>query len=597
MHYRLFTVVLMAFLLGGCEYLNQLANESAEEFFAKAYEEQLMTSPETLTALGRRERYGEWDSYAERDMDMSYRMAQRQLEELRGLSYDQLTPENRLNYDLFERMLERQIERNRWRLHTYPVNQMFGVQAGIPALLINFHRIDSEEDALAYIERIRGVEKLLKQVNVLLQKQQKEGIFPPKFVYPLVIGTSERVLSGKPLNKKDDFDNAVYADFVKKVKALNLDQAKTDKLIERASNALLLQFSAGYRQLIGVLRDLESKATEDDGVWKLPDGEEYYNFQLRSYTTTDMTADEIHQKGLEDVKRVHAEMDELRKQVNFRGDLQAFFKFMRSDKQFYYPETDAGRQAYLDDTQKIIDAMEAKLGEQFITIPTSKLKVKRVEKFREKAAGKAFYSRPAPDGSRPGIYYANLSVMADMPKYQMEALAYHEGVPGHHLQLAVAAELEGVPEFRKLSNFTAYIEGWGLYSEYLPKEVGMYQDPYSDFGRLAMELWRSARLVVDTGLHSKKWTRQQAIDWLIENTPNPENDSAKSIERYIVMPGQATAYKIGMMKILELREGAREQLGENFDIRKFHEVVLQNGAVPLDILESLIDEWVANGGN
>ena len=236
--------------------------------------------------------------------------------------------------------------------------------------------------------------------------------------------------------------------------------------------------------------------------------------------------------------------------------------------------------------------MKGDLPKLFNTFPKADMEVKAVEAFREKSAGKAFYSRPAPDGSRPGIYYANLYSMADMPTYQLEALAFHEGIPGHHMQIAIAQELEGIPSFRKYGGYTAYSEGWGLYSELVPKELGYYSDPYSDFGRLAMEIWRAARLVVDTGLHDKQWTREQAIQYLMDNTPNPQGDCEKAIERYIVMPGQATAYKIGMLKIVELRERARTQLGDQFDIREFHDIVLRDGAVPLAVLEETVDAWL-----
>jgi len=242
----------------------------------------------------------------------------------------------------------------------------------------------------------------------------------------------------------------------------------------------------------------------------------------------------------------------------------------------------------------MIDTMRDRLPEMFNTFPKADLVVKAVEPFREKGAGKAFYNRPAADGSRPGTYYANLYRMSAMPTYQMEALAYHEGIPGHHMQLAIAQELEGIPEFRKNGRVTAYTEGWGLYSEFLPKELGFYEDPYSDFGRLAMELWRAARLVVDTGLHDKKWTRQEATQYLIDNTPNPESDCIKAIDRYIVMPGQATAYKIGMLKILELRERAKTALGEAFTLGEYHDVVLRDGPLPLAILEEKVDAWIAS---
>ena len=286
-------------------------------------------------------------------------------------------------------------------------------------------------------------------------------------------------------------------------------------------------------------------------------------------------------------------MREIMKKVDFKGDLQAFFEFMRNDEQFYYPETDEGRQRYLDEATAYIDTMKGELDKLFITKPKADLTVKRVETFREKSAGKAFYQQPAPDGSRPGLYYANLYDMKAMPTYQMEALAYHEGIPGHHMQIALKQELEGLPMFRKFGGYTAYSEGWGLYSELIPKEIGFYKDPYSDFGRLAMELWRACRLVVDTGIHTKKWTREQGIEYYVSNTPNAKSDAVKMVERHIVMPSQATAYKVGMIKILDLRAKAKKALGDKFDIRKFHDVVLTSGALPLNVLEDMVDDYIA----
>jgi uncharacterized protein (DUF885 family) len=282
------------------------------------------------------------------------------------------------------------------------------------------------------------------------------------------------------------------------------------------------------------------------------------------------------------------------KKVGFEGTLKEFFDFTRTDPQFFKPNTPEGKAEYLAEATAVIDQMRADLPSVFRTFPKADMIVKAVEPFREKSAGKAFYSQPAPDGSRPGTYYANLYRMQDMPTYQMRALAFHEGIPGHHMQIAIAQELTGVPEFRKFGGYTAFVEGWGLYSEMLPKEMGYYEDPYDDFGRLAMEIWRAARLVVDTGIHDKHWTREQAIQYLMDNTPNPEGDCKKAIERYIVMPGQATAYKIGMNKIVELREKAKAELGDRFDIRDFHDVVLKDGAVPLDVLEESVDTWIAD---
>ena len=311
-------------------------------------------------------------------------------------------------------------------------------------------------------------------------------------------------------------------------------------------------------------------------------------------TTTDMTADEIHNLGLAEMDRIHDEMRAIMAEVGFEGSLQDFFEFTRLDPQFFYPNTPEGKEDYLTEATAMIDTMRESLPSMFSTFPKADLIVKAVEPFREQSAGKAFYQRPAPDGSRPGTYYANLYDTASMPIYQMEALAYHEGIPGHHMQIAIAQELPDIPKFRRYGGYTAYTEGWGLYSEYFPKEFGFYDDPYSDFGRLAMELWRAARLVVDTGIHDKQWTREQAIDYLMTNTPNPEGDCIKAIERYIVMPGQATAYKIGMLKILELREHARTELGDEFNIAEYHDIVLRQGAVPLATLEALVDAWIAD---
>ena len=360
--------------------------------------------------------------------------------------------------------------------------------------------------------------------------------------------------------------------------------------------ALVANMGPAYERLKNEMLRQQAMASTDDGVWKLPDGDDFYAYRLRMMTTTDLSADEIHNIGLQEVARIHEAMRNIMDKVGFEGTLQEFFEFMRTSDQFYYPNTPEGKNRYLQEATQIIDTITERLGEVFNRLPKAKLEVRAVEPFREQSAGKAFYSRPAADGSRPGYYYANLYDMGRMPTYQMEALAYHEGNPGHHMQIAIAQELEGIPNFRKFGGITAYIEGWGLYSEYLPKEMGFYEDPYSDFGRLAMELWRAARLVVDTGLHSKRWTREDAINYLAENTPNPQGDLVNAIERYIVMPGQATAYMIGKIKILELREKAKSDMGDAFDIRDFHDVVLASGAVPLNILEERIDAYIATAG-
>ena len=325
-------------------------------------------------------------------------------------------------------------------------------------------------------------------------------------------------------------------------------------------------------------------------MWRLPDGKAYYEALLANYTTTDMTATQIHDLGLSEVARIHGEMKTIMAKVGFKGTLQQFFAHLRTSPQYYYTT----REAYLADVDTKVKAMEARLPAFFNTLPKAALQVKAVEAFREKSAGKAFYQSPSPDGSRPGTYYVNLYDLRDMSKTELEALAYHEGVPGHHLQRAVQTELTGLPPFRRFGGFTAYTEGWGLYTEELAKDMGFYTDPYSDFGRLGMELWRACRLVVDTGIHDKRWSREQAIKYLKDNTPNPDGDIEKAIERYIVYPGQATAYLIGKLKIMELRGRAQAAMGAKFDYRAFHDVVLESGPVPLDILERRVDAWIAS---
>ena len=396
-----------------------------------------------------------------------------------------------------------------------------------------------------------------------------------------MIQTAQNIVTGAPFD--DGADSPLMADFRSKVTALDLPQAEQDRLLAEAATALRDVVAPVYGRVIELFEEEQASATEDDGVWKSPDGGEYYNYLLNGYTTLDISAEEIHQLGLSEVARIHGEMQAIMDQVGFEGSLQDFFEFMRTDPQFYYSNDEAGRTAYLAEA----------LPQMFDTFPRAALEVRRVEPFREASAGKAFYNRPAPDGSRPAYYYANLRDMADMPTYQMEALAYHEGIPGHHMQLAIMQELEGVPAFRRFGGYTAYTEGWGLYSENLPRDFGFYSDPYSDFGRLAMELWRACRLVVDTGIHYHQWTRQEAIDYLAENTPNPQGDVENAIERYIVYPGQANAYKIGMLEILRLRAHAEAELGDAYDIRAFHDAVLSEGALPLQILDEQVEAYIA----
>lgn len=573
--------------------------ERLNAWFETKFEEAISRSPMSATFLGSRENYDKWNDVSDAARDAEMEIQRANVAEMQGeFDPETLNAQGQLSFRLAEYELERDEIANNWRGYNYAFSQMRGAHARIASFLIGQHKVTSKSDAEAYVSRLEGVRPYLGQHLANAQSSAERGIRPPLFVYDFVIEGAANVIDGYPFEGVGpEHPSPLYADFTGKTDALvtngTITQDEANELNLNARSALLDHVYPTYFELIQWVSEDQGNANDDDGAWKHENGADYYRDRLALMTTTDMTASEVHDLGLAEMERIHGEMRAIMEQVGFEGTLQDFFDYTRTDAQFFKPNTDEGKAEYLAEATAMIDTMRGELPSVFNTFPKAALEVKAVEAFREKAAGKAFYQRPAPDGSRPGVYYANLYRMQDMPLYQMEALAYHEGIPGHHMQLAISQELSGIPKFRKYGGYTAYTEGWGLYSEFLPKEMGFYEDPYSDFGRLAMELWRAARLVVDTGLHEKKWTRQEAIDYLLENTPNPEGDCRKAIERYIVMPGQATAYKIGMLKIVDLRENAKERLGDAFDIRDFHDVVLRDGPVPLQILEENVEAWIA----
>ncbi len=567
-------------------------SKELNDWFQQQWDAELALSPMMQTYLGDKTDYGKWDDISKEAEEKKLERTKIRLAYLKdSINENVLDKATKLSHKLAVQQMENEISDFKYRLHNYPVNQMHGIHSQIPSFLINMHQITDKSDAEAYISRLNGINNMFDQVITNLKEREEAGILPPSFVFPKVLESCKNILIGRPFDESNK-QSTLLKDFSKKLDALELASEEKKELTDKASAALISSTKPGFENLIAFLEDQSKRANTDDGAWKFPDGSDYYNNALARTTTTNMTADEIHDLGLSEVKRIHDEMNAIKEKVGFKGSLQEFFTFMKEDKQFYYPDTDEGRAAYMKKAVMIIDSMKGRLDELFLTKPKAEMIVKQVEPFREKAAGKAFYQAPAIDGSRPGTYYANLYDIKAMPNYQMEALAYHEGLPGHHMQLAIAQELKDVPMFRKMGGYTAYSEGWGLYTEFLPKEIGFYSDPYSDFGRLAMELWRACRLVVDTGIHSKKWTREEGISYYKNNTPNAESDAIKMVERHIVMPSQATAYKVGMNKILELRENAKTKLGDKFDIREFHDVVLVNGAVPLNVLEEMVGEWI-----
>jgi uncharacterized protein (DUF885 family) len=569
------------------------------QWFETKYEEQLQMSPLQMTFLGRKDKQDQIDDMTEAAEDQQLAWLAATVEELKTqFDYNKLDAEAKTSYDLWIYQYEQSKEAAAYRINGYVFNQMQGVHALLPQVLMNFHKVEEVKDMEAYIKRVSGIAKAIRDLQARAEKAAAAGVRPPRFAYEGVIEQVNNLLDGAPF-KENGKDAPLWSDAKGKidtlVKADKLDDQAAKKLQADAKAALTEQFQPVYQTLLTFLTsELEKADKIATGVAKQPNGVAYYNLRLKQSTTTAMTAEEIHQLGLAEVERLTQEMMAIKDRVGFKGSLKEFFTFIKTDKQFFYPDTDEGRNGYIKDTEVFLAFINSKLPEYFGILPKAPLVVKRVEAFREQPGAAQHYYPGTPDGSRPGIYYAHLSDMKAMPKNEMEAIAYHEGNPGHHMQISIAQELKSVPTFRTQAGFTAYAEGWALYSELLAKEMGAYQNDYSDFGRLITEMWRAVRLVVDTGLHSKGWTEQQAIDYFKEKTPVAEGAVVSEVRRYIVWPGQATAYKVGMLKILALRAKAKEQLGDKFDIRAFHDTILGGGALPLDVLEKRVDQWITS---
>jgi uncharacterized protein (DUF885 family) len=569
------------------------------EWFAERWKEQLARSPIQKTFLGIKDAdYDKVDDVSEAESD-------RQLAWLRSatagmkktFNYDRLTPEGKTSYDLWVYQLQQAERSVPFRRHGYVFTQMQGPQASLPQFLIAFHKVDTPADMTAYVARIGGIARALDQLLVRAQASAKEGVRPPRFAYEGVIAQTRGLLKGAPFGGEGDAP--IWADAKSEVDALlkagKVNEAEAEKLRTAAREALTGKFKPSVDALITWFeQDMKNTGAEAHGASALPNGAAFYKVQLEASTTTDMTADEIHQLGLSEVARLHAEMEAVKKQVGFKGTLKEFFTFMREDPQFFFPNTDEGREAYLQAARDHLAFIKTKLPQYFGILPKADLQVKRVEPFREQPGAAQHYNAGTPDGSRPGVYYAHLIDMKAMPKHQLEVIAYHEGNPGHHMQISIAQELQGLPTFRTQTGVTAYNEGWGLYAEKLAKEMGAYKDPYSEFGRLSSELWRAIRLVVDSGVHAKGWSEARAVEYFTANSPSAEGAIRSEVKRYIVWPGQATAYKVGMQKILQLRAKAEKTLGPKFDIRGFHDTVLGGGALPLTLLERRVDGWIAS---
>lgn len=572
-------------------------------WFDKKYEAQLMSSPLALTFQGRKERYAEIDDMSEAAQLEQLRRKGESVKEMKAMfSFSELTDEAKLSYDLWEHQYESMLAGKPFMRSGYVFHQMNGTHSFFPTLMMNYHRVTTEQDMQDYVSRLSAIGEAMNELTGQAKLAAEEGVRPPRFAYETVMKESQSIISGIPFDGSDK-DSMLWADAKTKtatlVEAGTITQQQGDAILDAARAALVNHFAPGYQNLITFMsNDISNTSETATGVHALPDGAAYYEYRLKSITTTNMTAEDIHQLGLSEVTRIRGEMEAIKERDGFTGSLQDYFAMIRDskdDEKYYYDNTDEGRQAYIDDATAAIENLKAVLPDFFGILPKADLVVKRVEAFREQDGAPQHYFSGTPDGSQPGIYYAHLSDMKAMPKNELEVIAYHEGLPGHHMQISIAQELEGIPKFRTQAGSTAYSEGWALYTEALAKEMpNTYVTLGSEFGRLGSEIWRAIRLVVDTGMHHKKWSQQKAIDFFAENSPAPMQTIETEIRRYLVIPGQATAYKIGMIDIQRLRKLSQDELGDKFDIRAFHDTVLGGGALPLSMLERQVKNWIAD---
>jgi uncharacterized protein (DUF885 family) len=573
----------------------QDASQALTAFLDAEYQKELRLSPERLSGQGSKEFYSQLTDRSEAQAERVLAWRRQSVADMRA-RFDpaRLNEEARTSYDMWVQELARAEKAHAWRGYSYLFDRD-GDHTGLPNFMINSHRVDSRADMDAYNARVGLIGPALDQLLMRAKRSAAMGVRMPRFAYDQSLGEIARLMTGAPFGRGPD--SALYADAKAKVGALRaagkINQVQADALLKETRRAMTAKMKPAYDRLRAWLTaDKALASAEPRGVGALPNGAAYYNAMLSLQTTTDMTAEEIHAVGLREVARIRGEMEALKAKIGFTGPLAEFFVFLRTDKRFYVAPTDAGRREYLGIAERNLAEIKPLLPRYFSRQPKADLVVRRVEAFREEPGGAAHYSPGARDGSRPGVFYVHLSDVMATPIYEIEGTAYHEGLPGHHMQISIAQELTGLPRFRTQYRYIAYSEGWGLYSEGLAKEMGRYQDPYSDFGRLSREIWRAIRMVLDTGIHAKGWSEAQAVAFYSENSPQPRAKIVSEVRRYFVTPGQATTYMVGQLKIQALRDAAKAALGARFDYRAFHEVLLGGGALPLPVLETRVDRWV-----
>lgn len=565
-------------------------------FYGRVFAQFALQNPETISSMRILPHWADFtrdqlDDASPAQEEAMGHLFESALDTLHRYDRNAYTGEARLSYDVMEQFLAIQVEGERFRYNNFPVNQMFGVQSSLPNFMAQTHQVKSAGEAEDYITRLDLFPRKFDQVIEGLDLRESKGVIPPRFTVSGVLEQMRGFIAPPPRQ------NMLYTTFKEKLEKISEAQMSASTradLLARVESAIQTQVYPAYGKLIAHFEQLAAKPLENRGAWSLPDGDAYYAWCVRMHTTTDMTPAQVHELGLAEVARISTEMDAiLRAQGLTEGTIGARVQQLARAPDETYPNTPEGKAAMIAQYQAILDEVNGKLGDAFDVRPKLGVVVKPVPAFSEKTAPGAYYESGAFDGSRPGIFYANQRDTAETPKFAMRTLAYHEGIPGHHFQITIAQELEGVPFFRRVLPFTAYSEGWALYAERLAWELGFEQDPLDNLGRLRDEMMRAVRLVVDTGIHYKHWTREQSIAYMMDNTGMAEGDVTAEIERYFVAPGQALAYKAGMLKILALREKARAALGDKFTLGRFHDEVLTHGALPLSLLERVIDEWIA----
>jgi uncharacterized protein (DUF885 family) len=557
------------------------AAKALHTFFEKEWEYTMEQNPTWASSLGDRRWNDRWEDLSLEAIAQRQQHAREALETLKKIDRANLSPADQLNYDLWKKDAETDIAGFKFRMHLLPINQRGGIQTEDE--LTERLRFETVKDYDDWIARLRAFPKYMDQTLALMREGVKAKVLWPRVVLERLPSQVDKQIVPDPE------ESPFFKPFTKFPN--DISAADRDRLAKAAREAIDEAVIPSFQKLKDYLTAEYLPASFPQvGVWQMPDGDELYTHLAKRFTTTDMTPQQIHEKGQSEVARIRSEMEKIMKQVGFTGTRAEFFTKLRTDPQFFYKTPEELLEAYRAMSKRI----DPQLVKVMKTMPRMPYGVIPIPDKIAPDTTTAYYSQPAADGSRAGYYYVNLYKPETRPKWEMMALSLHEAVPGHHFQIALAQELGEIPKFRRFGGYTAFVEGWGLYSESLGEEMGLYDDPYSKFGQLTYEMWRAVRLVVDTGMHHMKWDRQKAIDFFMENAPKAENDIVNEIDRYISMPGQALAYKIGELKIKELRARATSALGASFDVREFHDVVLLSGAVPLDILERNVNDWITS---